>query len=50
VVERLKERFKIDRICIVADRGMISAKTIAALEAPDNRTPYIFSYISAPPL
>jgi len=41
VVERLKERFKIDRICIVADRGMISAKTIAALEAPDNRTPYI---------
>jgi transposase len=41
VVERLKERFKIGRICIVADRGMISAKTIAALEAPDNRTPYI---------
>lgn len=41
VVERLKKRFNINRVCIVADRGMISAKTITALEAPDNRTPYI---------
>lgn len=41
VVERLKKRFSINRVCIVADRGMISAKTIAALEDPDNRTPYI---------
>jgi len=33
VVRRLRERFGIDRACIVADRGMISADTIAALEA-----------------
>jgi hypothetical protein len=33
VVKRLSERFGIDRACIVADRGMISADTIAALEA-----------------
>jgi transposase len=41
IVGRLKERFAIGRICIVSDRGMISAKTIAVLEAPDNQTPYI---------
>ena len=41
IVERLKKRFKIGRICIVADRGMISKKTIEALEAPENQTPYI---------
>ena len=33
VVERLRSRFGIARACIVADRGMISANTIAALEA-----------------
>ena len=33
VVRRLRERFGIARACIVADRGMISAATIAALEA-----------------
>ena len=33
VVARLRERFGIARACIVADRGMISADTIAALEA-----------------
>lgn len=33
VVRRLRERFGIARACIVADRGMISAETIAALEA-----------------
>lgn len=33
VATRLKERFGIGRICIVADRGMISEETIAALEA-----------------
>ena len=41
VVERLNERFKIDRVCIVADRGMISTNTTAALQAPDNRPPCI---------
>jgi hypothetical protein len=32
IVDRLRTRFAIDRVCIVADRGMISAATIAALE------------------
>jgi hypothetical protein len=33
VVTRLRERFGITRMCLVADRGMISAQTIAELEA-----------------
>jgi Transposase DDE domain len=33
VVDRLRQRFSIGRVCIVADRGMISADTIAELEA-----------------
>lgn len=33
VVKRLQERFGVKRACIVADRGMISAATIADLEA-----------------
>ncbi|MGH8725616.1 MAG: IS1634 family transposase [Burkholderiales bacterium] len=33
LVRRLQQRFGIGRVCIVADRGMISAATIAALEA-----------------
>jgi hypothetical protein len=33
VVDRLGKRFGITRVCVVADRGMISAQTIAALEA-----------------
>jgi transposase len=33
VVTRLRERFLLDRVCIIADRGMVSAKTIATLEA-----------------
>jgi len=41
IVDRLKTRFKIARICIVADRGMISAKTLEQLESGDNPTPYI---------
>jgi len=32
VVDRLRQRFHIGRVCVVADRGMISAATIAALE------------------
>ena len=32
VVDRLRGRFGVSRICVVADRGMISAATIAALE------------------
>jgi hypothetical protein len=33
VIDRLRRRFAIGRVCIVADRGMISSETIAALEA-----------------
>jgi hypothetical protein len=33
VVDRLRQRFSIGRVCVVADRGMISAETIAELEA-----------------
>ena len=32
VIDRLRARFAIGRVCVVADRGMISAATIAALE------------------
>jgi transposase len=32
VVDRLRKRFFIQRVCVVADRGMISAETIAELE------------------
>jgi Transposase DDE domain len=32
VIDRLRGRFGIGRVCVVADRGMISAPTIAALE------------------
>ena len=33
VVDRLRQRFGITRMCVVADRGMISAETMAELEA-----------------
>jgi transposase len=39
VVDRLRERFAIGRVCVVADRGMISAATIAGLE--ERRLEYI---------
>jgi len=32
VIDRLRSRFGIGRVCVVADRGMISTATIAALE------------------
>ena len=34
VIERLRCRFSIARVCVVADRGMISAETVAELAAP----------------
>ena len=39
VVDRLRQRFSIGRVCVVADRGMISAAAIAGLE--DRRLEYI---------
>jgi transposase len=41
VVDRLRGRFHISSICIVADRGMISAETIAELESEQRRGEYI---------
>lgn len=33
VIDRLRQRFHVGRVCVVADRGMISAATLQALEA-----------------
>jgi Transposase DDE domain len=33
VIDRLRQRFAIARVCVVADRGLISAETLAELEA-----------------
>jgi hypothetical protein len=41
VVDRLRSRFGVRRVCIVADRGMISEETIAALEQDDRGWQYI---------
>jgi len=41
IVDRLRNRFSIGQVCIVADRGMISAKTIDELESPRRRWRYI---------
>jgi transposase len=41
IVDRLRNRFSIGQVCIVADRGMISAKTIDVLESPPRRWQYI---------
>src|SRR5512142_258853 len=41
VVERLRSRFGVQRVCIVADRGMISQETIEALEQDDRGWQYI---------
>lgn len=41
VVDRMKRRFRILRVGIVADRGMISEETIAELEASDPPVYYI---------
>jgi len=41
IVERLRRRFGIAGICIVSDRGMISAETIEELEKPERNWMYI---------
>lgn len=41
VVNRLRARFRVRRVCIVADRGMISARTIRALESKEMDCDYI---------
>lgn len=39
MVDRLRARFGVGRVCVVADRGMLSAATIAALE--ERRLEYV---------
>jgi hypothetical protein len=41
IVDRLRKRFAIGRICVVADRGMISEETVEALEGPQRQWLYI---------
>jgi transposase len=41
VADRLRSRFGVRRVCIVADRGMISRETLAALEQPERGWQYI---------
>jgi transposase len=41
IVDRLRSRFSIARICIVADRGMISRQTIEELQAAHRDTRFI---------
>jgi hypothetical protein len=41
VVDRLRNRFGVRRVCIVADRGMISRETVEALEQPERGWSYI---------
>ena len=41
VVKRMRQRFGVRRICIVADRGMISDQTIRALESEELNCGYI---------
>lgn len=41
VVDRLRSRFALEELCIVADRGMISRETVAALEDEDTHCHYI---------
>jgi hypothetical protein len=47
VIDRLRRRFGIGRVCVVADRGMISAPTIAALEVSISLIPPCVSVHSA---
>jgi len=41
IVDRLRRRFHIERICVVADRGMISKQTIAQLGRSTPQTHFI---------
>lgn len=41
VVERMKRRFRVRELCVLADRGMIRKKTIAELEEADPPVRYI---------
>lgn len=41
VVDRMKKRFRVRQLCVMADRGMISKKTVAELEEAEPPVRYI---------
>ena len=41
IVDRLRKRFQIRSICVVADRGMISKETMAQLQADERKVHFI---------
>lgn len=41
IAQRIRNRFQVARCCLVADRGMISKKTLEALDHPKTGFPYI---------
>ena len=41
IVDRLRKRFRIGSICVVADRGMISKETMAQLQADERKVHFI---------
>lgn len=41
VVKRIRARFNVSNLCVVADRGMISKETMKEFEDPKNKVPYI---------
>ena len=41
VVDRLRSRFGVGRVCVVADRGMVSKETVEALEKEERGWSYI---------
>ena len=41
IVDRLRQRFRIRSICVVADRGMISKDTLRQLQAEDRKVHFI---------
>jgi transposase len=41
VIESIRRRFRIEKFCIVADRGMIQAKSLKELERPERGISYI---------
>ncbi len=41
VAQRIRKRFQVARFCLVADRGMISNKTLQTLDDPETGLPYI---------
>jgi hypothetical protein len=45
MIEKLRKRFRIGRVVVVADRGMISAHTIELLESPKHAKEAPFNYI-----